>query len=205
MTSNKNDDEILGISQKNIRQDILLFKEDVLKDIKTVQKDFSNKFNQMEDLIKEQMSIYESKVNSFEHRINNLSNLISTDRSLTQKIEELGLFKEETKEKLLMGSIKLTNLESDFKINIKNIEKILSSSVIYPGLIGYNAKFNSFHDFMDFMISNIYDFKEFKEKNEHDLVPYKKKVDETLEYMKLQADHIINSANEFTIKKINDS
>ena len=171
MTSNKNDDEILGISQKNIRQDILIFKEDVLKDIKIVQKDFSSKFDKMEDLIKEQMSIYESKVNSFEHRINNLSNLISADRSLTQKIEELGQFKEETKEKLLMESIKLTNLESDFKINIKNIEKILSSSVIYPGLIGYNAKFTSFHDFMDFMKSNIYDFKEFKEKNEHDLVP----------------------------------
>ena len=180
MTSNKNDDEILGISPKNIRQDILLFKEDVLKDIKRVQKEFSNKFGKMEDLIKEQMNIYDSKVNSFEHRINNLSNLISADKSLIQKIEELDKFRDETKEKLLIESIRLSNLETDFKNNIKNIENILSSSVIYPGLIGYNAKFKSFHKFMDFIINNISDYKSFKEKSEHDLAPFKKKVDETL-------------------------
>ena len=205
MTSNKNDNEILGISQKNIRQDILLFKEEVLKDIKVVQKDFSNKFEKMEDLVKEQISIYESKVNSFEHRINNLSNLISADRSITQKVEDFEKFKEETKEKLLTESIRLSNLETDFKVNIKNIEKILSSSVIYPGLIGYNGKYKSFHDFMDYMIDNISDLRAFKERSNHDLIPYKKKVDDTLEYIKIQVNHIINSSNEFTIKKINDS
>ena len=89
MTSNKNDDEIFGISQKNMRQDILLFKEEVLKDIKTVQKQFSNKFAKMEDLLKNQINIYETKVNTFEQRIKNLSDLISSDRTIIQKIEEL--------------------------------------------------------------------------------------------------------------------
>ena len=89
MTSNKNDDEIFGISQKNMRQDILLFKEEVLKDIKAVQKQFSNKFAKMEDLLKNQINIYETKVNTFEQRIKNLSDLISSDRTIIQKIEEL--------------------------------------------------------------------------------------------------------------------
>ena len=101
MTSNKNEDEIFGISQKNMRQDILLFKEEVLKDIKTVQKQFSNKFAQMEDLLKEQINKYETKVNTFEIRIKSLSDLISSDRTIIQKIEELVKFKEETKDKIL--------------------------------------------------------------------------------------------------------
>ncbi len=80
MSSNKNEDEIVGLSHKNIRQDILLFKEEVLKDIKVVQKEFSNKFDKMEDLLKDQILSYESKVNFFFYRIKNLSNYISFDR-----------------------------------------------------------------------------------------------------------------------------
>ena len=204
MSSNKNDDEIFGISQKNIRQDILLFKEEVLKDIKIVQKEFSNKFSKMQDLLKDQINIYESKVNTFEQRIKNLSNLVSSDRSIIQKIEELIKFKEETKDKILTDSIRITNLESDYKVGIKNIEKILSSSVIYPGLIGYSGKFKSFHDYMDFVLNQISDLNSFKEKNILDLAPYKKKIDESLEFIKLQVNHIISSSNELTIKSVND-
>ena len=205
MTSNKNDDEIVKFSQKNLRQDILLFKEEVLKDIKTVQRDFSNKFNKMEDILKEQINIYESKVGSLDHKIKNLSNLISNDRSLITKIEELDQFKEETKGKLITDSIRLSNIETDFKINIKNIEQILSSSVIYPGIIGYSGKFKSFHDYMDYVLDQISDLNSFKERSSLDLLPYKKKIDESLEYIKVQVNHIINTSNEFTIKSINDS
>ena len=48
MTSNKNEDEIVGLSNKNIRKEILLFKEEILKDIKGIQKEFSNKFNNLD-------------------------------------------------------------------------------------------------------------------------------------------------------------
>ena len=204
MSSNKNEDDIVGISHKNIRQDILLFKEEVLKDIKVVQKDFSKKFAQMEDLLKNQILSFESKVNFFEQRIKNFSNSISFDRSVLQKMEELVKFKEDTKDKLLTYSIKISNVESDYKTNIKNIEKILSSSVIYPGLIGYSGKFKTFHDYMDYVLNQISDLNDFKEKNILDLAPYKKKIEETLEYIKLQVNHIIGTSSEFTIKSVND-
>ena len=205
MASNKKEDEILGISQRNIRQDILIFKEEVLKDIKNVQKDFSNKFNTLENAIKDQISIYELKVKNFEQRIKNLSNLISTDKTMIEKVEELSKFKDEAKDLLTTDSVRIKNIETDFKVNIKNIENILSSSVIYPGLIGYSGKFKSFHDYMDYTLSQISEFNIFKEKNIHDLIPYKKKMDETLENIKYQMNHIINLANEFAIKKIDDS
>ena len=207
MSSNKNENELLGLglTPKAIRQDLLLFKEEVLKDIKIVQKEFANKFGKMEDILNEQINVYESKVNTFEQRIMNLSNLISADRSLIQKIEELIKFREETNDKLVTDSIRLTNLETDFKVNIKNIENILSKSVIYPGIIGYSAKFRSFHDFMDYVLKQISDLNLFKEKSFLDLGPYKKKIDDSLEFVKIQYNHIIGSANEFTIKCVNDA
>lgn len=176
MSSNKNDNELLGfgLSPKAIRQDLILFKEEVLKDIKVVQKEFANKFGRMEDILKEQINVYESKVNNFEQRIMNLTNLISADRSLLLKIEELIKFREETNDKLVTDSIRLTNLETDFKVNLKNIENILSKSVIYPGIIGYSGKFKSFHDFMDYVLKQISDLILFKEKSYLDLGPYKK-------------------------------
>jgi seryl-tRNA synthetase len=179
MSSNKNDNEFigLGLTPKALRQDLILFKEEVLEDIKTVQKEFTNKFGKMEETLKNQINIYESKVNNFEQRINNLSNLISSDKSLIQKVEELVKYKEDSNDKLITESIRLTNLETDFKTNIKNIENILSNSVIYPGIIGYSAKFKTFHDFIDYVLKHISDLDLFKEKSIHDLGPYKKKID----------------------------
>ena len=173
MTSNKNE-ELLGMPQKNIRQEILLFKEEVLKDIKVVQKEFSNKFSKMEDILKEQILAYELKVSNFEERMKNLSNSFSFDRSILQKIDDLVKFKEDTKDKLLTDSVKINNIESDYKYNLRNIEKILSSSVIYPRLIGYSGKFKSFHDYMDYVLNQINDLNAFKERNVHSLGPYKK-------------------------------
>ena len=205
MASSKNVDEILTLSPMAIRQDILLFKEEVLKDIKVVTREFSMKFSKMEDLLKEQIKAYENKVTTFEQRIMNLSNLISSDRSLVQKIDELIQFKDETRDKLITESIRLTNVESDYKVNLKNIENVLSTSVIYPGLIGYTAKFKTFHDYMDYVLKQISDLNLFKEKSIVDLVPYKKKIDDGMEFIKLQVNHIINSSNEYTIKSVNES
>jgi hypothetical protein len=59
MSSNKNDNEFLGLglTPKALRQDLILFKEEVLEDIKTVQKEFSNKFGKMEETLKTQINI----------------------------------------------------------------------------------------------------------------------------------------------------
>jgi hypothetical protein len=196
---------MIGISNKNIRQDMLLFKEEILKDLKIVKKELSYKFAQMEDLLKEQISIFESKINGFDQKIKNLSNFVSSDRSIVQKIEDLMKFKVEIKDKLVTDSIRLSNVESEYKSNIKNIEGILSSSVIYPGLIGYSGKFKSFHDYMDFVLNQINELVTFRDKNMHDLIPLKKKVDETLEYVKLEIDHIIKSSNQFTLCTVKNS
>ena len=205
MASNQKVDEILSLSPMAIRQDILLFKEEVLKDIRVATKEFSIKFTKMEDLLKEQINAYENKVINFEQRIMNLSNLISSDRTLVQKIDELIQFKDETRDKLITESIRITNVESDYKVNLKNIENVLSTSVIYPGLIGYSAKFKTFHDYMDYVLKQISDLNLFKEKSIMDLVPYKKKIDDGMEFIRLQVNHIINSSNEYTIKSVNES
>lgn len=205
MASNQKVDEILSSSPMAIRQDILLFKEEVLKDIRVATKEFSIKFTKMEDLLKEQINAYENKVINFEQRIMNLSNLISSDRTLVQKIDELIQFKDETRDKLITESIRITNVESDYKVNLKNIENVLSTSVIYPGLIGYSAKFKTFHDYMDYVLKQISDLNLFKEKSIMDLVPYKKKIDDGMEFIRLQVNHIINSSNEYTIKSVNES
>jgi len=205
MNENKKDEELLKLSQKSIRQDILLFKEEVLKDVKNSERQFKKKFGLMEDLLKEQMDAYELKVKSFEERIMNISNLVSSDRTILEKIEELNKFKDEIKDKVLTDSIKLSNIEIDYKTNLKNIESILASSVIYPGIIGYSGKFKTFHQFMDYVLKEISELNFFKEKSILDLGPYKKKIDESLEYVKLQVNHIIGSTNEFTIKHVSDS
>ena len=57
---------------------------------------------------------------------------------------------------------------------------------------------------MDYILNQLSELNLFKEKNLVDLIPYKKKIDETLDYIKIQIDRTINSSNEFTIKMVND-
>ena len=73
----------------------------------------------------------------------------------------------------------------NFLFNIYKINKydnILLESAIYSRIIGINARFKTFHEFMnnkiiDFVLINISQLNTFKEKNNMDFKAYKKKIE----------------------------
>ena len=62
-------------------------------------------------------------------------------------------FKEKIEDDISREKIKLTNLKKDLNINVERIDKILSDSVIYPGLIGKANKYKTFHDMIDYILT----------------------------------------------------
>ena len=71
--------------------------------------------------------------------------------------------------------------------NINEINKILTNTVIYPAVIGRKAKFQTFHDFIDFVVQEITQLNIFKNKNQMDsMSSFKKKIDGILETFKIQ-------------------
>ena len=101
------------------------------------------------------MCSFENCLNFYELKTNELYDLINVDKIIKEKVIELFKFKEEFTDIICLERIKLNHLKNDMDANITRIEKILNDSVIYPRVIGKNNKHKTFHDLIDYILSEI--------------------------------------------------
>lgn len=200
MSQNK-DDEIPGTSPASIKMDLVRFKDDILKDIRSIQFSLDDKYFKADDFIKQRITQFELQLKTFNQKISDLSNLIVTDNSIREKVESLNQFKEEMKDTIFKRRAMFNELETKVDNNINRVNYILTESVIYPALIGKKSKFKNFHEFMDFVVQEIVQLNLFKEKNILDLTPYKKKIDQAIDTFQIlmkkysSKDYIANTIN----------
>ena len=190
-------------SQKNIQSDLIHFKDDILKDFRSIKISFNDKHSILEENLNKKLNKFELTIKSFEQKILELSKLITIDKTLKEKVEALNAFKEESSDSIFKQRAKLNEFESRINKEIDRINNILSDSVIYPGFFGGNSKFKTFHDFIDFVLREIGEIALIKDKNGMDLRPFKKKVEQTVDAFRIQLNNIFTK--EMTNNAINQS
>ena len=190
-------------SQKNIQSDLIHFKDDILKDFRSIKISFNDKHSILEENLNKKLNKFELTIKSFEQKILELSKLITIDKTLKEKVEALNAFKEESSDNIFKQRAKLNEFESRINKEIDRINNILSDSVIYPGFIGGNSKFKTFHDFIDFVLREIGEIALIKDKNGMDLRPFKKKIEQTVDAFRIQLNNIFTK--EMTNNAINQS
>ena len=196
---------IAGLYPQNIKSDLLYFKDDILKDMREIQKTLDSKFFQSEENLNLKLNKFETKINLFEQKIFELSKKISADNNLRENVELLTKFKEETSDTIFKRRAKYNELEKRINVEMNRINDILVNSVIYPSFIGNKSKFKTFHEYMDYTLEEIGQFKVFRDKTGLDLGPFKRKIDQSIEALKLQINNINNMSKEFTINSIKQS
>ena len=168
-------DKILPNSQ-NMKNDIMQFKDEILREIKLLKKSVSEKYEFIEILTKEKFSKYDTKLSSYSERINELkSNTLNTD-DLIKEIDAFKEFKNKFRDTMLTLNIKINNMDKETKNDIYRIDGILSDSVIYTGIIGRTSKFKTFHQLVDYLLSQTSQNLTYREKNNLDLNQLKKKI-----------------------------
>lgn len=196
--------EIHGeLPRKNIEFDLLHFKNDILKDIRSIKLDMNEKYSILEEKLKEKINQFDLTIKSFQQKIFELSNLIVLDKSIKENVENLNAFKEEANDTIFKQRAKFNEFENRMGTEIDRINKILIDSVIYPGIIGGNSKFKTFHEYIDFTLKEINDISLVKDKNGMDFKPYKKKIEQTIDAFRLQINNIYTK--EMTNNIINQS
>lgn len=166
------DEDILmssDINTKNIKKDLLLFKDEILKDIKRQQIKLFEKAEDNEKYTIEKIEEFNIKIQKFSENINNLSNMIITDKTIREKVESLIEFKNKNQELMTTTGVKIDNLDKDLYNNIYRIDSILKETVIYPRIIGIICKFKTFHEFMDYVLNECTHNINFREKTVVDL------------------------------------
>lgn len=203
MNENKNEELILGITSKSIKMDLLRFKDDFLQDLKLMDNKLNKKYSSIEESLNEKINKFELKIKSFGDKLFELSNLINSDISLKEKVESFEQFKEEMRNSIFTRKAKYFELEKKVDVELNRINGVLLKSVIYPGIFGPTAKFQSFHDFIDYVLNEISQLELFKDKSGMDLNPFKRKIEQNIETFKIQINNL--SSKEFTINSINES
>ena len=196
-TENKKD-PILSLNTNNIKSDLLLFKDETLKDIKEAQRKISDKYKNLDNEIKEKLYSYENRITTYESKIMELSKLINTDKTVREKVDKLTEFKEKTDNTILTEKIRLDNLRNDLNTNVSRIDQILTDSVIYPGVIGGISRYKTFHDLIDYVLTQCSQNLTFREKSVMSLEGYKTKLENIISSFNTQVDALLNASKDYT-------
>ena len=191
-------DPIISRSVMGNKNDIMLFKNETLKDFKDAQKKVTEKYKGLEFEIKEKLASYEQRITTYENKILELSNLINTDKTIRDKVDTLMEFKEKVDDKMLTEKIRLDNFRNDLNSNVDRIDQILKDSVIYPGVVGGISKYKTFHDLIDYILTQCSLNLTFREKSILDFKGYKTKLENTISSFNTQVNTILNSTSEYT-------
>ena len=202
--SDRNKEDIISLNQKNLKNDMLHFKDDILKDLKAIQKNISEKFEISNNVIKEKLEAYDRKMELYNEKIIKVTNLVITDKDLKEKIDKLLQGKIELKDQILTNEIKFSNLEKQFQERVSKIEYILSDTVVYPSVVGPKAKYKTFHELIDYILFQLNQNIVYREKNALDVTSYKNKLENIHQSLKIQLDNIVNNTNQFTTKSVNE-
>lgn len=184
----------------SIQKDIMYFKDDVLNSIKQMNNKLNLKYAETTENIQSQLSSYDSKINALSSQIVSLSNLISKDKSIDDKIESLTLFKSQTESTLTTLQVRETLLTKQLSDAIYKYDKAIVDNLLLPGIIGSNCKYKSFREFTDFILTQISQFTTFKDKQIFDLESYKTKIESISKSLSSQVNtlntSVMNSTNE---------
>ena len=196
----KNSESLLSINQKKLKNEMMYMKEDLLKDLKNFERNFSEKLTKSNQSIYERIEEFEQKIEEFNQKLFQISQTSVEDKSIKEKIEKMSEEKMNVNDKILKMNVKLDNLEKKLIEKNDYIDKILNDSIIYPGIIGNKCKFVNFHEFIDYTLSQLAKYYVVTQKTTMELNLIKKKIDSNIKEVKSQFETNLASANHFSRK-----
>ena len=190
--NNYNSNNFIGFKPETMKADIMKFKDEVLKDFKEFQKNFDEKYQTINNEIKDSLDLFNNKLSSFNSKLLEISSQIITDSISKEKISELVAFQKKA-ERIMTSNknnIIMNNEVTENRINY--IEKLLKSSVLFPGLIGTNCKYKYLSEFVEYIYKQIIGLNESKEKSNQDFRVFKSKVENFMGATKIKVENMRN-------------
>lgn len=179
------------IDSNYIREDLLFFKDDVLKDIRKSEEKLNSKIEKLNKDFSEIKEVFQKKIENLSNKLSHINIDITDNKNLHEKIKNFQPFISKTENDLLTLNLKLNATKNDVKDSYYKYEKLINENIIYPGIIGNNARFPNFRNFIDFVLSNIHLIEEFKEEIKSlDFNDYKIKINSEIKGLRFQIDNI---------------
>ena len=205
ISNNSNMKAIFNSDLRDIKQDLLFFKNDILKDIRKIEEKLNNKLTEQSLVNNEQYEVYEKKLDILSTKITNVNTIASDNSELIQKINGLLTFKSKTDDDISALNIRIFNVQKESKDSITKLEKMFEENIKYPGIIGKNAKFFNFRGFIDYVLNNIKLLNEFKdEMKDFEFFEFKRKINSDLRDFRFHINDNYKSTRKLIDNNIKD-
>ena len=191
-----NKDNITNKDKKSIKDDIMFFKEEILKHMSSLEKSFETQKEEIRSKINGKFILYDETLTKLNNNFNELKKKVEMNDYIKEKMDILDNFKNDIKKSTAEDNIKLVMLEKDVNNNFYRIDKLLNSSIIYPRIIGFNSKFKTFHEYIDYTLNQLTLFDMFKNKMEMDLNSFKSKIDKMIQSLKYKIECSISDSHQ---------
>ena len=198
-------DNITNKDNKALKEDIIFFKEELLKEMNILEKSFSQQKEEIRAKINGKFILYDETIEKLNINFSELKKIVDMNKYLKEQVDNWSYFKKDISDKSSSNEIKLTLLEKEVTNNFYRIDKILNNSIIYPRIFGKNARFKTFHEFIDYTLEQLSFFDSFRSKMELDLKSFKIKVDKIIQSLKIKLECSINDCRQIVKNGIKEN
>ena len=99
----------------NFQKELLYFKDDILKDLKSFESKLSSKYNDIQQSVETKLKNYDEKIEVLTEKMSNISITSNQNKILEEKIENINKFKDTIKDQVLTNEIKLDSTYKDLQ------------------------------------------------------------------------------------------
>ena len=184
---------------------LIFFKEDILKDIRQFESRLTLKYNAELNKNTNKILKMQESLKEMNKKIEEFTSLVKTDLEMEKRTNNLSQLYTTLEQEVMTQGTKLKNTSNLLNDTINKFNEELYLSIIYPGVIGPTGKFKTFHEFIDFVILNINNLLTFKGKLNNDFKEFKSKTDITINNFQSKLDYIKKNCNAFTSISIRDN
>ena len=191
-------------TKQMLNSELLFFKNEILGDLKQLENKILKKLDIKTDGTQKKLIEVNATVDALTKKFFTMSGFYSENITMKDKIDDLYQKISKLEETIYNHDFRISSIGKDLVTAIDKYDRIIEKSIYYPGVIGTNnSKFNTFHNFIDYVMMNISQLNLFKDKTMGiDLKQYKNKLEVTIDGFKKQTEEIITNNRTYTSKLI---
>ena len=144
-------------------KNLIYFKNDILKDVRTMEEKLNTKLLQQRQMSSEQYSELENKLDKLSTLVSQMNYEVLNNSEINEKIKTFQIFKSVCEDKFTRLNSKMATIQKESKECLNNVEKLINDNLRFSGIIGKNGKFSDFKKFIEYVLSQITILSKFKE------------------------------------------
>ena len=191
--------------KNSVSDQLIFFKEDILKDVKQFESQISIKCNSEFSKNSKKIIKMQEILEEMSQKFEKISSKINLDSAIEERTNKLSELYSKLEQQVLLQEIKMKNTNTKLTETIDKFDSEISENIFYPTIIGPNCKYKTFHEFIDFVLSNINTLLLFKDKTSTELKEFKTRTESSMNNFQVKLDYQTKNCNAFTTASIRSS